>query len=110
MNYKGYIGHFAYDDQAELFHGQVLGIRDVVTFQGRSIDELKAALRDSVDDYLEMCEQAGKAPDKPFSGKFSLRLSSELHSRVAQAAANDHISLNRWVTTALESQLQANLA
>jgi len=110
MNYKGYTGHFAYDDQADIFHGQVLGIRDVITFQGRSIDELKAALQDSVDDYVEMCAEAGKKPEKPFSGKFSLRLPSELHRRVTQAAAHDHTSLNRWVTTALESHLQQQAA
>ena len=66
MKYKGYTGYFNYDEEADIFHGEVLGIRDVVTFQGRSVDELKAALRDSIDDYLEMCEKHGKEPDKPF--------------------------------------------
>ncbi len=71
MSYKGYTGHFKYDDRAEIFHGQVSGIRDVITFQGRSVDELKEALKDSIEDYLEMCEEEGKSPDKPFTGKFS---------------------------------------
>jgi len=87
ISYKGYKGHFEYDEIADIFHGQIIGIQDVVTFEGTSISELKEALQDSVEDYLEMCEQAGKSPNKPFSGKFSLRISPELHSRVAQFAA-----------------------
>ena len=86
MSYRGYKGYFEYDEKADIFHDQVIGIRDVVTFQGRSIDDLKAALKDSIDDYLEMCEQEDKSPDKPFSGKFSLRLPPEVHSKVAQAS------------------------
>ena len=84
------------------FHGQIVGIRDVVTFQGRSIDELKLALQGSVDDYLEMCELEQKSPDKPFSGKFSLRLSPELHSSVAESAALTKKSINAWVIEAVE--------
>lgn len=106
MSYRGYNGHFEYDEKADIFHGQVIGIRDVVTFQGRSIDELKGALRDSVDDYLEMCEQEAKSPDKPFSGKFSLRLNPELHSRVALSAAMTKKSINSFVTEAVNKFLE----
>jgi len=107
MKYKGYTGYFDYDEEADIFHGKILGIRDVVTFQGRSVDELKAALRDSVDDYLEMCEKHGKEPDKPFSGKFSLRIPPELHEQVVSAAVETHESLNRWITDAIKSALPA---
>lgn len=65
MTYKGYIGHVTYDDEAKLLHGEVINIRDVVTFQGQSVDELEQAFHDSVDDYLEMCVERGEAPDKP---------------------------------------------
>ena len=104
--YRGYKGYFEFDEKADLFHGQVLGIKDVITFQGRSIDELKIALKGSIDDYLDMCEQEGKSPDKPFSGKFSLRLSPKLHSKVAEAAASAHKSINSWVTETVESCLE----
>ncbi|MDR3353912.1 MAG: type II toxin-antitoxin system HicB family antitoxin [Synergistaceae bacterium] len=60
MTYKGYQGSFEYDPEADIFHGDVLNIADVVTFQGRSIDELKTALAESVDVYLEYCEKRGK--------------------------------------------------
>lgn len=106
MSYRGYKGYFEYDEKADIFHGQVIGIRDVITFQGRSIDGLKVALKDSIDDYLEMCEQEEKSPDKPFSGKFSLRLPPEVHSKVAQAAASAHKSINSWITDVVENNLE----
>ncbi|MCB1073526.1 MAG: type II toxin-antitoxin system HicB family antitoxin, partial [Chlamydiia bacterium] len=75
MKYKGYLGSVAYDDEAEVFFGSVLGIKDVITFQGRSVDEIKQAFRDSVNDYLDFCRERGEKPDKPYSGKFNLRIS-----------------------------------
>lgn len=60
LNYRGYTGCFEYDSEADIFHGEVLDLNDVITFQGRSIDELKAALKDSVEDYLEFCTTEGK--------------------------------------------------
>ena len=82
LNYKGYTGHVEFDDEAGIFHGEVLDLRDVVTFQGKSVDELEQAFRDSVEDYLEFCEERGEEPDKPFSGKLMLRLPPELHRKV----------------------------
>ena len=69
LNYKGYTGHVEFDDQAGIFHGEVLDLRDVVTFQGKSVDELEQAFKDSVDDYLEFCQERNEEPDRPFSGK-----------------------------------------
>lgn len=68
MEYKGYVGKVEFDDDAEIFHGEVLDTRDVITFQGKSVGELRQAFRDSIDDYLAFCEQRGESPDKPFSG------------------------------------------
>ena len=69
LTYKGYDGCFEYDAEADIFHGEVRHINDVVTFQGRSIDELKQALADSVEDYLAFCAEEGRQPQKPFSGR-----------------------------------------
>ena len=102
LSYKGYQGKFEYDSDADVFHGDVLHINDVITFQGRSIDELKAALAESVEVYLEYCEKKGRAPAKPFSGTFNVRLSPEIHQRIAMQAAHDGVSLNKWVTKTLE--------
>jgi predicted HicB family RNase H-like nuclease len=102
MEYKGYTGHAEYDDVAEIIHGQIVGIRDVVTFQGRTVDELRQAFKDSVDDYLAMCAEDGVEPQKPFSGKFNVRLRPEVHRQVSLAAAAKGKSLNAWVAETLE--------
>ncbi len=102
LTYKGYQGSFEYDPDADLFHGDVLHINDVITFQGRSIDELKAALADSVEVYLEYCVKKGRAPNKPFSGSFNVRMTPEVHQRIAMQAARDGVSLNKWVAGTLE--------
>jgi len=104
MKYKGYIGRIGFDDGADLFHGEIIGIRDVITFQGKSVDEIRQALKDSIDDYLEMCKKHGKKPEKPFSGNLLLRLDSELHRRVACAADREGKSLNRWIVEALKEK------
>ncbi len=101
MNYKGYIGHVNYDDESKLFSGEVINTRDVITFQGTSVDELENAFRDSIDDYLEFCAERGEEPEKPYSGKFNLRLEPELHRQVAIEAGLAHKSLNAWVRDTL---------
>src|SRR5918997_5423209 len=79
LEYKGYTGRVEFDHEAMLFHGEVIDLRDVVTFQGTSVEELEEAFRDSVDDYLEFCEKRGEEPDRPFSGRLMLRVSPQLH-------------------------------
>ncbi len=101
LNYKGYSGHVEFDDEARLFHGEVLDLRDVVTFQGKSVDEIEQAFRDSIDDYLEFCEECGAEPDKPFSGKLILRLSPELHRKVYTSSKQEGKSLNQWISERL---------
>ena len=82
MEYKGFIGKVEFDDDAGLFHGEVVNTRDVITFQGKSVSELKKSLKESVDDYLAFCAQRGEEPDKPFSGQFVTRIPPELHRRL----------------------------
>ena len=70
MTYKGYTGIVEFDEQARIFHGEVIGLRDVITFQGRSVEELEKAMAESVDFYLAWRDERGKTPEKPFSGTF----------------------------------------
>jgi predicted HicB family RNase H-like nuclease len=102
LTYKGYQGSFEYDSEADIFHGDVLHLTDVITFQGRSIDELKTALADSIEVYLEYCAEKGREPQKTYSGNFNVRIPPETHQRIAAQAARDGLSLNKWVTKALE--------
>ncbi|VGO14254.1 hypothetical protein PDESU_02813 [Pontiella desulfatans] len=103
MEYKGYIGKVEFDDEANIFHGEVINLRDVVTFQGETVGELREAFKGSVDDYLEFCEDRGESPEKPYSGKFMVRVEPELHKAVAMRAKIEHKSLNAWVHDALET-------
>lgn len=104
MTYKGYTGIVEFDDQARIFHGEVIGLHDIITFQGSSVEELEKAMADSVDFYLDWCKERGKEPDKPFSGKFTVRTSPELHSRAAVAAARIGLSLNKYIEKAIEDE------
>ncbi len=101
LSYKGYSGHVEFDDEAGLFHGEVLDLRDVITFQGKSVDEIEQAFKDSIDDYLEFCAERGEEPDKPFSGKLMLRLPSELHRKVYTSSKQEGKSLNQWIAERL---------
>lgn len=102
MKYKGYIGHVEYNDEAKIFHGDVLGIKDIVTFQGTTVDEIEQAFKDSVDDYLAFCKERGEEPDRPFSGKFNLRIPSDLHAKLSIAAQTQGESLNNYITKVLQ--------
>lgn len=106
MEYKGYIGKVEIDEEARLLHGEVINVRDVITFQGESVDEIQQAFRDSIDDYLDFCAQRGEAPEKPFSGKFVVRLPAELHRKAYVQAKLTDKSLNGWVTDVIRSELQ----
>ena len=107
MEHKGYIGKAEYDDEAEIFYGEVIGLRDVVTFRGSSVKELQKSFRESIDDYLTFCKSVGKAPDIPVSGRLILRIPPELHSRAAVIAKSEGRSLNTWVADAVKEKLFA---
>ena len=106
MEYKGYIGKAEFDGEAEIFHGEIINTRDVITFQGKSVKELTKAFRDSVNDYLVFCNERGEAPEKPFSGQFVTRIPPELHRQVNAAAVIAGLSQNAWVTRQLQSAVE----
>lgn len=101
MNYRGYTGVAAFDEDADVFHGEVINTRDVVTFQGRSVKELRKAFRDSIDDYLAFCAERGESPEKPFSGSFLVRVPAAVHGRIAARARIEGKSLNAYVADLL---------
>ena len=106
LKYKGYIGRAEYDDEAGIFHGQVVGLRDVITFQGTSVKELEREFRNSVDVYLEWCEEERTEPEKPYSGQFRLRVGPDVHRRVAIASELAGESINKWVLACIKRGLE----
>jgi predicted HicB family RNase H-like nuclease len=105
MQYKGYTGKVDYDPDANILHGEVLGIRDVVTFQAKSVEELQKAFRESIDDYLAFCRERGEQPERPSSGKFVVRIDPELHRKANIVAAATGKSLNSLVGESLAKAL-----
>lgn len=105
LEYKGYKGKVEYLDDARIFHGEVLGTRDVITFQGTNPDEIEEAFRDSIDDYLEFCKERGEEPDKPYSGKFVVRMPERLHRCVSELAKLENVSINAVVLQALNAHI-----
>ena len=103
MEYKGYVGSVSFDDEADIFHGEVVNTRDVITFQGRTVTEIRESFQESIDEYLEWCREKNKTPDKPFSGKLVLRIPPALHRSLFLSAKQEGKSLNRWIEEHLES-------
>jgi predicted HicB family RNase H-like nuclease len=106
MEYKGYVGKVEFDDEANIFHGEVINLRDVITFEGETVEELRQAFHESVDDYLELCAERGEDPEKPYSGKFVVRVEPELHKSIVIEARKRGKSLNTWVSEALSKAIE----
>ena len=101
MQYKGYLARVDYDDESNIFHGEVINTRDVITFQGKSVEELKKAFENSVEDYFAFCKERGEEPDKPFAGRLTVRLSPDQHKKVIIAAEKSGKNIDSWVADAL---------
>lgn len=99
--YKGYTGTIEFDEDDVVFHGRVIGIRDIVTYEATSAESLLQAFRDSVDDFLQDYSERGDEPEKPFSGNLALRMSADLHKNVFNAAGTKAQSVNQWIIDTL---------
>jgi predicted HicB family RNase H-like nuclease len=106
MTYKGYLARIDYDANDRIFTGRVLGINDIVVFDGTTVDEIEQRLHEMLDFYLESSQQAGRPPQKPYSGKLMLRIPPEIHARAAMLAEAQGKSLNQWVADLLARQAQ----
>jgi len=106
LEHGDYIARVEYDDADDVLHGEVLNLADVITFQGRTVAELRDAFAASVADYVEFCREHGKEPAKPFSGKFVVRIDPELHREAGEVAARQQRSLNAMVKEAIREYVQ----
>jgi predicted HicB family RNase H-like nuclease len=109
LQYKGYDGSVEYSAEDRVLHGQLLGIRDAIVYEGADVDSLESNFRAAVDEYLAFCTTEGKTPDRPFKGSFNIRVGTDLHKRAALFAEEHNEKLNAVVSKALEEFLtQAN--
>jgi predicted HicB family RNase H-like nuclease len=102
MIYKGYSARIEYDDGDGIFTGRIAGIRDGVGFHADTVDGLRNAFHEAVEDYIDTCAKIGKEPQKAFSGQVMFRVSPEVHRKAALAAELAGKSLNQWAEEVLD--------
>ncbi|MCF2446098.1 type II toxin-antitoxin system HicB family antitoxin [Dyadobacter sp. CY345] len=101
LTYNGYTASISYSSEDEVFFGKIIGLNDLITFEGTSVAELKQAFQEAVEDYLETCKELNKSPEKTYKGVFNVRVPSTLHKKVATLAAQHDITLNDFVKSVL---------
>lgn len=101
MTYAGYTAKIEFDPHDKIFVGHILGIRDIVSFHGSTVDELERAFQDAVEHYLDVCAQLGQEPQRSYSGKLTLRIPPDVHMAVATAAELHSQSINQWAADVL---------
>lgn len=105
IEYKGYVGSVEFSQDDELFYGKVLGIRALISYEGTTAAELIDDFHAAINNYLELCQEEGKEPEKAYKGSFNIRISPELHKKIAIYAMEHDITLNNFVEQSLEKQL-----
>jgi len=105
LHYKGYAGSIEFSEEDMVFHGKVIDIKPLISFEGDSVVTIIEDFRDAVDEYLSFCESKGIQPEKPFKGSFNVRIGSELHRKAAMAASGRGISLNAFGEDAISQCL-----
>ena len=107
LEYKGYKGSVEYSKEDNCLFGKVQGLsKELITYEGQTLDELRKDFEEGVDSYLAYCKEEGIVPAKPYSGKLNLRMSSELHSRVAAIVAATGTTINDFINKAITNELR----
>jgi predicted HicB family RNase H-like nuclease len=106
LNYNGYVAKVTYDEGDQDMHGVVTNTAATLHFAGRSIDELKQAFADTVNEYVAWCHERGKDPEKPYTGNVSLRIPPTLHRALATSALDEGTSVNNFIARLLEDGMQ----
>ena len=101
LTYNGYTASISYNSDDEVFFGRVIGVNDLIVFEGTSVTELKNGFQEAIDDYLETCKAIGKSPDKTYKGSFNVRVPAGLHKKVATFASQHDVTLNDFVKSVL---------
>lgn len=110
MTYKGYDARLGFSDEDDLFIGHLTGIDDIVGFHASTVQELRAAFHEAVDDYIESCAKIGKDPQRPYSGAMTLRVDHEVYKRAVHAAELAGKSLDQWGEEVLDQAARSHLS
>ena len=105
MSYKDYYGSVEFSDEDSTFFGRIIGINDHITFEGDNVESLRSDFQDAVDEYLEICMQMGKEPEKLYKGTFNVRIEPSLHKELAIYSASHGKTLNSTVEEAIRNYI-----
>jgi predicted HicB family RNase H-like nuclease len=105
LQYKGYTGSIEYSKEDKLLYGKVLGIRDLISYEGGTGEELEEDFHDAINSYINLCEEQGSKPEKPYKGSFNVRLSPDLHHKAALLAMEEKVSLNHLVAESIRERV-----
>lgn len=103
LNYKGYLGEAFYDDEIKMFSGTIVNANAIGTFYGKTVEEIENEFKKTIDYYLDLCQRKNIEPEKPFSGRFNLRITPELHRKIYRASHQEGKSINIWIKEKLEN-------
>jgi len=106
FRYRNYLGKPEVDIETQMIRGRLLNITDRVEFEGMTVEQAEADFRRVVDYYLTRCEEQGREPEKPFSGKLPFRTSPEIHRDIYVAANRADLSINAWMESVLSRAAQ----
>lgn len=109
IHYRDYIGSIEFSEEDAVFHGKVIGIKDMISFEGDSVKNLTEDFHNAVDEYLAFCAESGKQPEKPFKGSFNVRIQPELHRLAVLVASARGVSLNAFVEDAIRNNVNQGL-
>jgi predicted HicB family RNase H-like nuclease len=105
LHYKNYTGSVEFSEEDAVFHGKVIGIKDLISFEGDSVSAITNDFHKAVDEYLRFCAVKGKEPEKTFKGSFNVRISTDLHRKLALTASARGVTLNAMVEDALQQSV-----
>ncbi len=106
LKYKGYSGTVEYSEEDNCLFGKVIGMsKNVITYEGKTVEELKTDFVAGIDLYLESCQEQGIKPQKPYSGSLNIRIPSEVHSQLALRAQMTGRSINAIIKDLLTNRL-----
>lgn len=105
LKHEGFMGTVHFSSEDECFYGKIVGIDDLITFEGQDVESLKNAFMDAVTDYKAICEKSNKPLHKSYKGSFNVRISPELHKKAVHKSIMLGISLNQLIQKAIEEEV-----
>lgn len=106
LEYNGFIGSVDFSLEDQILFGSLLHINDLVTYEGETIQELEKAFQEAVEEYIELCKECDKEPEKPFKGVFNVRVSPETHKKAVFEAEKRGMTLNQFVGEAIQKSIE----